>query len=755
MGLGLGFGLGFDKHNKSGKLIPNKSDSFVWLDGTISGNNFVDKISGRLFPIANKDFPTGWVKGFPYKSAATFSAPVGDTELIAKDVDGFFYTAGVPNQIPVNACFHDINYAHRLFFRHIGQSVDIDTYAETYEPRVAEMVLYNTAVTGNDLTARNTYFNVPAEITTGVKWVDPVNGLNTNTGTKASPWKDLSKAETSATLLDTIYVKSGVTTEPTYWRPKKTLTYKAIGNVTVRSVSTTYVCMCETPNGYSLDGFTFDGESNTTNVILSYYNSIISRCRFINPKQTSGDKLIAIQSGNPTFNNSIILGGFVNGGITPVSSYTLNTCFVNCVINSGAETTLTGTNCRWMSNGASTTSLIGFSSAFSATINGGDIQINGCKAFLSSSFVQSLTHNLSVTNLRLNMLSVSTAAFFNQTGGFASIKFSNLLVTNATTNNILTNQGGSSFESKNVIVVSPLATGIRYEKRTSTTSENALVDNASVDVSSLDTGYGIGIGSESSGVWNNTITHVSVVNSKCKGPNYNNGASLAPHGIFVGFQAGDVKVNYNRNIGVGSSYVFKGDNTDYAVSDCGYNLSVNDFIGLILSGSKNVFTHNKTIINPKQKAFILYANVAPNGSTGATIKNCIAISPSVILWDIDTYSLSGLTTDYNIYYCPLEKPFIIDGVAKTFAEWQALGYDTHSIMLSSLVEAKALFVDYDNMNFALSANSAAIGFGQNLGESCNVGLDASTNWGGESELPTIVTKPQPAVGGWDCGAYIH
>lgn len=735
-----------------GKTIPTSYDAFVLLDGTISGSNFVDKISGRLFPIVNKDFPTGWVKGFPYKSAATFSAPVGDTELIAKDVDGFFYTAGVPNQIPVNACFQDVDYAHRLFFRHIGQSVDIDTYAETYEPRVAEMVLYNTAATGGDLTVRNAYFNVPAKLTSGFRVVDPVNGSDSGNGTDASPWKTLTKAETSSTLLDTIYVKSGVTTEATYWYPRKTLTYKAIGNVTVKSVSTTYVCLCETPDNYTIDGFTFDGEANTTNVIITYKNAKFNRCRFVNPKNTSGGVLATVQTGNPTFKNSIFAGGFTNGYILPKRSLEFDTCFISANITPTVDVVSTANNCRLIGAGSSSQRFISASVPFSFTVNGGNMVCDGLYAFAHGAFAFSATNNISIKHAAIDIENVSVAFLHTTVGGWNNIVIEDCVVDNKSTKSLVVSVGNGSFEAKNMILSSKQASGIYYSKYGNELA-TATVERISNDVSSLATGYAVGIGTEAASAGSNTLTSVIITETASYGPNYDNSASLAPHGVFVGFQAGDVNVNYNRNIGVGSSYVFKGDNTDYAVSDCGYNLSINDFIGLVLSGSKNVFTHNKTIINPKQKAFILYANVGSNGSTGATVKNCIAISPSVILWDIDTYSLSGLTADYNIYYCPLEKPFVVAGVAKTFAEWQSLGYDTHSVMLSSLAEAKALFVDYDNMNFALPANSAAIGFGQNLGEPHNVGLDASTNWGSETQMPNVITKQQPVL--WDCGAYIH
>ena len=50
-----------------------------YADKERMGENAVDKISGNLFPVTNRDF----TKGFPLKSVATISAPVGDAALIA------------------------------------------------------------------------------------------------------------------------------------------------------------------------------------------------------------------------------------------------------------------------------------------------------------------------------------------------------------------------------------------------------------------------------------------------------------------------------------------------------------------------------------------------------------------------------------------------------------------------------------------------------------------------------------------------
>ena len=72
----------------------------------------------------HKDFNDNWTKGFPYKSAATISAPVGDAVLIAADINNFLYDAGgTPNEIAVVSLFQNIDYEDKLFCRHREQKV--------------------------------------------------------------------------------------------------------------------------------------------------------------------------------------------------------------------------------------------------------------------------------------------------------------------------------------------------------------------------------------------------------------------------------------------------------------------------------------------------------------------------------------------------------------------------------------------------------------------------------------------------------
>jgi len=169
---------------RGGGMIPFSSDALFYLDGTILNSSgtyyFVDRTANaRNFLITGYDFATNWTKGFPYKSAATISAPAADAALIAADINNFLYDAGgTPNQIPVVSLFQDIDYEHKLFCKHLTSTVDVN-HVETFEGRVKYIVLYANVKTGTSLATCQSYYSVPTEITTSVKWVSKAGNDST------------------------------------------------------------------------------------------------------------------------------------------------------------------------------------------------------------------------------------------------------------------------------------------------------------------------------------------------------------------------------------------------------------------------------------------------------------------------------------------------------------------------------------------------------------------------------------------------
>ena len=155
----LGLNIGLQRFRKGANVnqIPQKAEALFWLDGVIvtEGENkyFRDKTTNdRKFLITDYDFDSTWIAGFPYKSAATISAPAADAAPIAAHINNYLYdSGGNPNQIPVVSLFQDVDYEHKIFTRHYAQVVDASG-VETDEPRVLDMVMYNSVREDTPLT---------------------------------------------------------------------------------------------------------------------------------------------------------------------------------------------------------------------------------------------------------------------------------------------------------------------------------------------------------------------------------------------------------------------------------------------------------------------------------------------------------------------------------------------------------------------------------------------------------------------------
>ncbi len=125
-----------------------------------------------------------------------------------------------------------------------------------------------------------------------------------------------------------------------------------------------------------------------------------------------------------------------------------------------------------------------------------------------------------------------------------------------------------------------------------------------------------------------------------------------------------------------------------------------------------VIVHN-TIINASNARWCI---LAVNGSSGAQVYNNILFNQHPWRGSIavDPDAVAGFDSDYNIVVNSLSNQG--DGQTMTLAEWQAFGYDAHSMIADPLVE---LFVnpgtDYHLLNDAQAVNTgnSAFAFGVN------------------------------------------
>src|SRR5690606_9555463 len=85
----------------------------------------------------------------------------------------------------------------------------------------------------------------------------------------------------------------------------------------------------------------------------------------------------------------------------------------------------------------------------------------------------------------------------------------------------------------------------------------------------------------------------------------------------------------------------------------------------------------------------------------------------------DAERAAGMESDYNIFYCESGTPlFFYCGETKTFAQWQALGYDTHSKVINPNFK--------DLVNFVPAVR---LDYGKNLGSIWAEGLSVNARWG--------------------------
>jgi len=130
-------------------------------------------------------------------------------------------------------------------------------------------------------------------------------------------------------------------------------------------------------------------------------------------------------------------------------------------------------------------------------------------------------------------------------------------------------------------------------------------------------------------------------------------------------------------------------------------------------------------------------------STNTTIRNNIFYTKHQVrnILIEDSGSLDGFSSDYNVFYCEDGDPmFGYPGEGDiTFTEWQAHGYDAHSVVL-----------DPDFNNFTDFVPNSRLNYGTNLGSTWETGLSTSAVW---DVCSTPATTNQN--GTWQVGARIH
>jgi len=181
-----------------------------------------------------------------------------------------------------------------------------------------------------------------------------------------------------------------------------------------------------------------------------------------------------------------------------------------------------------------------------------------------------------------------------------------------------------------------------------------------------------------------------------------------------------------------------------------YNIIKNPRVGIVVKGINGIRIFNNTLYSDMTPAKTYRALIDIHTNTdgglnapskGTKIFNNIFYTRNRVLniWVYEDECLEEFECDYNIYWCESGEPvFRIGDKFKSFSQWQALGYDTHSFVIDPKFSDFNDFVPQERLNY-----------GKNLGDEFNEGLAINAVWSNVS--------PQTAFQDdiWQVGARIY
>jgi len=260
-------------------------------------------------------------------------------------------------------------------------------------------------------------------------------------------------------------------------------------------------------------------------------------------------------------------------------------------------------------------------------------------------------------------------------------------------------------------------------------------------------GYLLSAGDEVPGAYNSNLNG-AIISGNMITWNGSPEIGIIPHGIFTGYNI-NVKVKHNYLNRVPMAIIRKSNGMTDLSGAVAYNIIKDPGIGVVVKGMNGVKIYNNTFYSAlaaaqTNRALIdIYENpsVTPAGSaTGTKIFNNIFYTKNNLKnISIAATCLSGFESDYNVFYCESGTPvFAVDGALKTFAQWQAMGYDRHSVVINPGFK--------DFINFVPATR---LDYGTDLGSAWSEGLSVNARWGSISPETTLQN------GKWQVGAVIH
>ncbi len=253
----------------------------------------------------------------------------------------------------------------------------------------------------------------------------------------------------------------------------------------------------------------------------------------------------------------------------------------------------------------------------------------------------------------------------------------------------------------------------------------------------------------------NNMDGAKIIGNKFEWTGYEDYPGSILHGVLLGMNKNQV-VKHNYVEGAPYSFVYKASKDEPMESTKGghsYNIHRNSKT-LNIKGMSGVKLYNNTFYNTRYSNFYnihVYENNSSGESTPYLPAKNVKIKNNIIYQKYDipaikvdqTTCLAGFESDYNIFWCEDcvdNKPsFSVAGVTKTWEQWRAMGYDTHSrIMNPDFIDATTL------------VPAARMDYGTNLGAPFEYGLATSARWN-VGQYPDTVRQN----GTWQVGAILY
>jgi len=269
-------------------------------------------------------------------------------------------------------------------------------------------------------------------------------------------------------------------------------------------------------------------------------------------------------------------------------------------------------------------------------------------------------------------------------------------------------------------------------------------------------GYMLQAGDEAPGPTNNNLDGEIISGNKFIWNGIDIAATIT-HGIFLGYNK-NVIVKYNYLYRIPTGIVLKSNGMTNVSGGVAYNIiNKTGTIGVVVKGMNGINIFNNTFYSDQVKwtsklkpgtpygLVDIYANdgLKPlQYSKGTKIRNNIFYTVHQIcnINIVEEADAVGFESDYNLFWCESGTPmFKYLGVEKTFAEWQALGYDTHSIVLNP-----------DFIDFTDFVPKTRLDYGTELGADWKTGLSVKATWKVGSSPATTEQN-----GKWQVGARIY